>query len=292
MDFLNRALAQVRDLFLSMTPGARITAGLLLATVVISLAYLFHSGIGGSDAYLFSGESFTSSEQHAMEAAFAKAGLNAYAFEGGRVRVPRGQQNVYVAALATGKALPLNFGELLQTVVNDTNVFRPRDTVNTAIETAREMTLSNIISKMNGIDDNATVMFGSREEPGLLHKKTRTASVTVKPRGNETLSAELADSIRSMVASAEAIERSNITVTDRNTGRTYQCGPDEASGAGKRLRQGQAGTGTPIPAEDLRGPGLRPRRDRGLRRCPGSRPTPRRDGGQVRSQAGPLRSDR
>jgi len=232
MDFLNRALAQVRDLFLSMTPGARITAGLLLATVVISLAYLFHSGIGGSDAYLFSGESFTSSQQHAMEAAFAKAGLNGYAFEGGRVRVPRGQQNVYVAALVSGKALPQNFGELLQTVVNDTNVFRPRDTVNTAIETAREMTLSDIISKMNGIDDNATVMFGSREEPGLLHKKTRTASVTVKPRGNEALSAELADSIRSMIASAEAIERSNITVTDRNTGRTDQCGPDEASGAG------------------------------------------------------------
>jgi flagellar M-ring protein FliF len=229
MDFLNRALAQVRDLFLSMTPGARITAGLLLAVVVISLAYLLHGGVGG-DTYLFGGASFTPSEQQAMETAFGKAGLNGFEFVGGKVRVPRGQQNVYIAALATGKALPHEFGSLLETVLSDSNPFRPSDTRAAAIETAKMKELSIIIGKMNGIDD-ATVMFGSQAEPGLLHKVTHTASVTVKPRGNEALSAELADSIRSMVASAMAIERSNITVTDRNTGRTDQTGPEEAGGA-------------------------------------------------------------
>jgi flagellar M-ring protein FliF len=229
MDFLNRALTQVKDLFLSMTPGARITVGLLLAVVVISVAYLFHGGVGGGGTYLFSGAVFTPSEQQAMEAAFAKAGLNGFEFEGGRVRVPHGQQSVYVAALATGKALPQNFGDLIETALNDSSPFRPREAREAALETAKMKTLSIIIGKMSGIED-ATVMFGSRDEPGLLHKKTRTASVTVKPRGSEALSAELADSIRSMVASAEAIERSNITVTDRNTGRTDQCGPEEAGG--------------------------------------------------------------
>ncbi len=230
MDFLNRALAQVKDLFLSMTPGARITAGLLLAVVVISLAYLFHSGIGGSGTYLFGGEVFTPSEQHAMEAAFAKALLNGAEFDGGRVRVPHGQQSVYVAALATGNALPQNFGGLLEKVLSDSNPFRPRDTFAAAIETAKMKELSIIIGKMNGIDD-ATVMFGSQTKPGLLHEITRTASVTVKPRGNEALSPELADSIRSMVASAMAIDRSNITVTDRNTGRTDQSASEELGGA-------------------------------------------------------------
>ncbi len=230
MDFLNRALAQVRDLFLSMTPGARITAGLLLGVVVISLAYLFHSGVGSGETYLFGGAAFTSSEQQAMEAAFAKAGLNGYEIEGGKIRVPRGQQNVYIAALGPGKALPHNFADLLEAAVSESNPFRPREAAAAAIETAKMKELSIIIGKMNGIDD-ATVMFGSKDKPGLLHEITRTASVTVKPRGNEALSAELADSIRSMVASAMAIERSNITVTDRNTGRTDQCGPEEAGGA-------------------------------------------------------------
>ena len=41
MDFLNKAIAQLSDLFRSMTPGARITAGLLLAVVVVSMGYLF-----------------------------------------------------------------------------------------------------------------------------------------------------------------------------------------------------------------------------------------------------------
>ncbi len=234
MDFLNRALTQVKDLFLSMTPGARITAGLLLAVVVISLAYLFHGGLGGGETYLFSGEVFTPSEQQAMEAAFAKAGLSGFEFAGGRVRVPGNQQSAYVAALASGNALRRNFGDLTGKVLSDTNPFRPHETAAAALQWATAEELSAIIGKMNGIED-ATVMFGSKDEPGLLHKKTRTASVTVKPRGNESLSPKLADSIRSMVASAEAIERSNITVTDRNTGLTDQCGPDEAGGGAASL---------------------------------------------------------
>ncbi len=41
MDFLNKALAQFSDLFRSMTPGGRITAGLLLVVAVVSVGYLF-----------------------------------------------------------------------------------------------------------------------------------------------------------------------------------------------------------------------------------------------------------
>ena len=50
MDFLNKAYAQIADLFRTMTPGARITAGLLLVVVVVSLGYLFNSQITGSGA--------------------------------------------------------------------------------------------------------------------------------------------------------------------------------------------------------------------------------------------------
>ena len=100
MDFLNRAQAQVSDLFRSMTPGARITAALLLAVVLISLAYLFTYQVSGSEAYLMGGESFPPSHLGAMEAAFDKAGLSSYEFEGNKIRVPRGQQSRYMGALA------------------------------------------------------------------------------------------------------------------------------------------------------------------------------------------------
>ena len=41
MDFLNKAFTQFNDLFRSMSPGGRITAGLLLVVAVVSVGYLF-----------------------------------------------------------------------------------------------------------------------------------------------------------------------------------------------------------------------------------------------------------
>ena len=63
MDFLNKGIAQVSDLFRSMTPGARITAGLLLTVVVVSLAYLFNRQTASADAYLLGEQgNFTAGE--------------------------------------------------------------------------------------------------------------------------------------------------------------------------------------------------------------------------------------
>ena len=56
MDFLNKAFAQLNELFRSMTVGARITAGLLLVVVVVSLVYLFRYESSSPDLYLMNGE--------------------------------------------------------------------------------------------------------------------------------------------------------------------------------------------------------------------------------------------
>ena len=56
------------------------------------------------------GEPLPASDLPAMEAAFDKAKLNTLRIDGTRIRVPRGQQAAYMAALADAKALPHNFG--------------------------------------------------------------------------------------------------------------------------------------------------------------------------------------
>src|SRR5271165_5445234 len=111
MDFLNKALAQFNDLFRSMTPGGRITAGLLLVVAVVSVGYLFQHQVSGGDDYLFGGESIPTPTLQKMEEAFGKAGLNGFAMEGGRVKVPHAQRAAYLAALADEHALPLNSGQ-------------------------------------------------------------------------------------------------------------------------------------------------------------------------------------
>src|ERR1700750_1470081 len=117
MDFLNKSLAQWNELFRSMTPGARVTAGLLLAVVVVSMGYLFRESAAGPDAYLFGGEALSSDQLNNVELAFAKAGLSGSQRDGNRIRVPAGQQAKYLAAVADSDALPPNFNSILEKAI-------------------------------------------------------------------------------------------------------------------------------------------------------------------------------
>ena len=116
MDFLNKSLAQLSELFRSMTPGARITAGLLLAVVIVSLGYLFRQGTAGPDAFLFGGQSLSDRELNEIAGALGEAGLTATR-EGNRLRVPAGQQAAYMAAIADADVLPKNFNSILEDAV-------------------------------------------------------------------------------------------------------------------------------------------------------------------------------
>ncbi len=78
MDFLNKSLAQVSELFRSMTPGARITVVLLAGVVVISFGYLFTNQMSGPSSDLMHGVPVTSDQLQAMEAAFGKTKLKSY----------------------------------------------------------------------------------------------------------------------------------------------------------------------------------------------------------------------
>ena len=89
MDGLNKAYMQVVELFRTMTPAARITTALLLAVVVISLVFLLRQHTGVADEPLFGGQEFSQAELDAMEAAFAKKGLNDWDVSGRRIQIPR-----------------------------------------------------------------------------------------------------------------------------------------------------------------------------------------------------------
>src|SRR5690349_18657827 len=126
MDFLNKLLAQLNDLFKSMSPGARMTAGLLLVAVVVSIGYLFNYQATGADAFLLNGQSFTAQELSTMEAAFGKAGLSDYTMDGARVRISKSRQAAYLGALADSGALPAHFGDHMAQAANNPGPFTSR----------------------------------------------------------------------------------------------------------------------------------------------------------------------
>ncbi len=228
MDFINKALAQLGELFRSMTPAARITAGMLLVVIVISVTYLFNHQFSSGDAYLFGGEAVSASEIGPMQAAFGKANLNDAEFDGNRIRVPRGKQAAYMAALADAGALPHNFGDVMKHMLDTSNFMVSKAKQQEMTKLGYELELKDIICKMRGIE-TASVVYDVQNQMGLNAQKTITASVQVKPQGNLALTGEQVKMIRYTVSGALAgLAPESVSVIDLN-GRAYPGGLEGSS---------------------------------------------------------------
>lgn len=220
MDFLNNAIAQLSELFRSMTAGARVTAGLLLAVVVISVGYLFQHTATGPDTYLFGGEPISSGQLDRVEAAIAKAGLSDFQREGFRIRVPSGQQAKYLAAVADAGALPANFNTIMENALNNGSPWESRDQMRERMKIGKQQTLSEIVRGMYWVE-NAVVLYDehdSRELGKLTTTRQATASVSVKPIAGEMLTPLRAKNIQTLVAHAVNMDANNVAVTNLGEG--------------------------------------------------------------------------
>lgn len=222
MDFLNKAFAQLSELFRSMSPGARLTSGLLLAVVLVSGGFLVNHQATGGDAYLLEGQHFSTAELQAIQSAFGQAGLNSFDIEGGRVRVPRSQRAKYLAALVDANAMPAHFGTHFDAAVSKPSPFTSKSQQEAMIKNAVQKDLSAIISQMKGVE-TASVLYDVQKKGGLKLETTTTASVSVKPIGDAALPADQVPKIRALVAGAIAnLLPEQVTVVDLN-GRSYQA---------------------------------------------------------------------
>ncbi|HEV3339825.1 MAG TPA: flagellar M-ring protein FliF C-terminal domain-containing protein [Pirellulales bacterium] len=229
MDFLNKSFAQITELFRSMTPAARITAGLLLAVVTVSAGYLFTHQVTGGDAYLLDGQHFSTSELETMQAAFGKAGLGTFEVDAGRLRVPRGLKAKYMAALADAGAMPAHFGSHLDAAMSKPSPFTSKTQQEAMLKNALQKELASIIGQMTGVE-NAAVFYDVQKKGGFRLENTLTASVSVKPVGASILPTAQVPKIRALVAGAIGASPSQVTVVDLN-GRTYKAGgKDDLSG--------------------------------------------------------------
>src|SRR6476646_10670484 len=212
MGFLNNAIAQLSELLRSMTPGARITAGLLLAVVVISVGYLFQHSSTGPDTYLFGGEPISSGQLDRIEAAIAKAGLSDFQREGFRIRVPSGQQAKYLAAVADAGALPPNFNTILENALEKGGPWESREATRERLKIARQQTLSEIVRAMPWVE-NAIVLYDeheSRDLRSVTPTTQKTASVSVKPIAGEILTSLRAKKIQKLVACSVNMKPSDV----------------------------------------------------------------------------------
>jgi flagellar M-ring protein FliF len=224
MNFLNNAIAQVSELFRSMTPGARVTAGLLLAVVVVSFGYLVRQGTSGPDSFLFGGAPLSDGELNRIELAIASANLSGNVREGNRIRVPAGQQAAFLGAIADAGAQPANFNTILEEALGKTSPWESRDAARERIKDARQRQLSEIVRSMPWVEE-AVVIFDEQETRGLSKQKLVTASVSVQPKLGEDVDALRADRLKKFLAGAViGLQKDSIVVTDLGEGGLYAGG--------------------------------------------------------------------
>ncbi len=221
MGFLNQSIVQMRDLFASMTPAARITAVLLLGVIGVSLGYLFQDFSGGAKEQLFHGDTLTAAEANAIQAAIATASLTGAEREGNKIFVPRGQKEEYLAAIANAGALPANLDTLLIDESAAMNVFTDRRTRDDRMKAQRERMASMILRKMAGVQD-ANVMYDVRESKSLNDKRLVTAAVGVRFAPGEEPSQRRIKNIQKAVAGVIAgLDAKDVAILDYDSGSQY-----------------------------------------------------------------------
>ena len=228
MELANKGMAQATELYRSMTPAARISAGLLLLVAAVSVAYLFRQPLEADDTYLMGGQAFSQGELQAMQAAFGKAGLEAE-LDGARMRIPRGQESKYMAALDDADALPATFGHNMQAAVNTSGFLRiPQRQQEAKWRVAKQQDLQRLIEDMRGIDRAAVMLDEELIDEFRRPERRLTSAVTVFPTDDQPLDLETVRTIRQlMVSSISGLEAQAVTVVDMSQNRSF-AGDDAA----------------------------------------------------------------
>ncbi len=236
---LLKIYAQIKDLFLSMTPGNRIIASLLTATLLVSLGYLLVGSIktGNTkskmvdvlDSYVFDNE-----EKYAAETALRGAGFDEHEWSGGVLHVPAKKVNDYTALIGEARALKLGGRERYNAAQN----LSPWESAKMMDEkkiTAKEIDLANAIKRLSGIDEamvNSHLRF-DRHNKVWIREEKYSVGVNVKATYNKPLEDNTINAIGILVSKAFGInDLREISIVDDNNNIAYYGNGAEVSGGG------------------------------------------------------------
>jgi flagellar M-ring protein FliF len=186
VETINNTIAQLRDLFRSMTPAARVTAGLLLAAVVVSLGYLFAGGESGADHLLFGGEPLSSGEIRGIEAALSAEGIP-FDTSGYRVRVASDRQYEAMGAIAAAGAMPGDLHNIIDKALESGSLWEGGAKTKERFEAAKEQSLQRVIRTMMPYVQDAAVNFEEKPGRGLRGEDQVTAAIAITPLAGKAL---------------------------------------------------------------------------------------------------------
>ncbi len=237
MDQLKNFYAQLKDLFLGMTPGNRITVALLLAGLLLSVAFLFISLPASEGKYVpaFGGKFFDQSQQITVSAALAKANLSDYDWKEGKLIVPKNEVNKYIGAITEAKAV-VGLGDHQLQAIDKMGAYETRLMIEKRSTAAKQQELRTVLMNWSWIRE-ASVITNERSERdrNLYDKKSvPSVAVTVWPHNREEINEEQRSAITAVVKTSFGItDLNDITITDGNTWASFYGSDDKIRGGAR-----------------------------------------------------------
>ncbi len=237
MDTLKNFYAQLKDLFLGMTPGNRITVALLLAGLLLSVGFLFISLPASEGKYVpaYGARTFDNSQQMAIGNALAKASLSDYDWKEGKLFVPKKDATKYVAAIAEAKAV-VGLGGYLEQTINGLGAYETGKMIDNKMLFAKANEVAAVLRNYSWVRDASVIPTVRSERDRNLYDKKQVSSVavTVWPHKQETITSEQISDITAQVKPAFGItDLDDIRIIDGNMGGSFVGSDDKTRGGTK-----------------------------------------------------------
>ncbi|MEM9827575.1 MAG: flagellar M-ring protein FliF C-terminal domain-containing protein [Planctomycetota bacterium] len=227
MKILKAQIESAREVLAALPMQSRVTMGLLVLAVVVSLGFLVRGEWETGREPLFGGQAFAETELNEMEFAFSRAGLADWKRDGTRMLVPTADKASYLAALDESKTLSMSIRSNLQEAIANSSVFESSEMQRARRQTARQQDVADNIMKFPFVR-SASVQYSRDQSRGLTQDVIQSASVIVEPRGNKTLSRSEILAIQRLVrASFSGMSPEDVVVTDTNGGNLGVPGDDD-----------------------------------------------------------------
>ena len=225
MRALERFVKQIRDLFSTMTPTARIMAGLMAGVIIVSLGWIVSSQQSTGSEYLLGGQHFSDDQLNKMEQALGEAALRDYERQGNRLKIPTLERDLYLKALAEGKAIPEEWNSrVTEALMAGSNPLISPSITEERYKQARQEDLSKILEAMPGIDKASVAHSTLRARFG--RDTQQSASIYLKGIGGQAISNETLRQICEVATTHfPGLKAENVTVLDLS-GNLYRGNSD------------------------------------------------------------------
>lgn len=188
MNYLTSLYNQARDLFMSLTPQARVMAILMTGVILVSLAFLVQGTNTKSMEYVFNGYPFSDEELQQAEMAFGAAKLSDYEIDHSRIKIPRKLRDTYVKALGDASVLPTDIGEYAKQGISGGTFLDGPAIQKERLLNAKINSLRAAIKKVGVIKD-AWITYDEQKE-GFGRATKKAATVMIWTRNKRALGSE------------------------------------------------------------------------------------------------------